>query len=174
MNTTRSLLYDWVAALILILTRMLRAKRSDRILIPVHCRARPFAKRNPPAGLGGPLPYYQNPCSPLFDRTKRQRPTFALVRLASQWRTMKQVTAASNGEAAGVELRRETSKSARHIPAPATALAAGAALLLPQAGARAHGPLHEQIEAITMQLQQGPTAELFLKRGELYRAHQNR
>jgi tetratricopeptide (TPR) repeat protein len=35
----------------------------------------------------------------------------------------------------------------------------------------AHGDLHEQIAAVTGRLQQQPTAELFLKRGELHRAH---
>jgi tetratricopeptide (TPR) repeat protein len=59
-------------------------------------------------------------------------------------------------------------------PRLAYALAAGVAWWLSLAGARAHGPLHEQIEAVTAQIQQRPTAELFLKRGELYRAHQDR
>lgn len=35
----------------------------------------------------------------------------------------------------------------------------------------AHGDLHEQIEAASRQIEQMPTAELYLKRGELYRAH---
>lgn len=35
----------------------------------------------------------------------------------------------------------------------------------------AHGDLHEQIEAVSRQIEQMPTAELHLKRGELYRAH---
>ena len=35
----------------------------------------------------------------------------------------------------------------------------------------AHGDLHEQIEAVSLRIARAPTAELFLKRGELRRAH---
>ena len=37
--------------------------------------------------------------------------------------------------------------------------------------AGAHGDLHGQIDAVTQRLQSAPSAELFLKRGELHRAH---
>lgn len=41
------------------------------------------------------------------------------------------------------------------------------------AEARAHGELHPRIEAITREMAPGPTAELFLRRGELYRLDGN-
>ena len=41
------------------------------------------------------------------------------------------------------------------------------------AAALAHGDLHEQIEAVSVEIVRAPTAELFLKRGELHRAHQD-
>src|SRR5262245_13656636 len=35
----------------------------------------------------------------------------------------------------------------------------------------AHGDLHDQIASVTQRLQSAPSAELFLKRGELHHAH---
>ena len=40
-------------------------------------------------------------------------------------------------------------------------------------GVLAHGDLHEQIEEISRRIRRAPSAELFLKRGELHRAHQD-
>jgi tetratricopeptide (TPR) repeat protein len=49
-----------------------------------------------------------------------------------------------------------------------------AALLAAPRGVRAHGDVHEQIAALTQQIEQEPRkVELFLRRGELHRAHQD-
>src|SRR5687767_7349276 len=51
-------------------------------------------------------------------------------------------------------------------------IAIAAALVLPSRVA-AHGDLHEQIRAVTEQIAKNPkNSELYLKRGELHRAHQ--
>ena len=41
------------------------------------------------------------------------------------------------------------------------------------AAAHAHGDLHEQIEEVSAAIAQAPSAALFLKRGELHRAHRD-
>jgi predicted Zn-dependent protease len=53
------------------------------------------------------------------------------------------------------------------------AFVAGVLLVLGSSDLLAHGDLHEQIAALTRQLEKEPkNAELYLKRGELHRAHQ--
>lgn len=39
--------------------------------------------------------------------------------------------------------------------------------------AAAHGPLQEQIDALTEQIEQAPSAQLYLRRGELHRLHED-
>jgi len=54
------------------------------------------------------------------------------------------------------------------------AFVAGVLLVLAAGDLFAHGDLHEQIAAVTRQLEKDPkNAELYLKRGELHRAHQD-